>query len=212
MKNWSGGRQKQRRARNKSAREIALEVLYHVDTRKAFADLQLNRFLKRKELQPRDAALATEIVFGTVRWRMRLDWVLGVHVRDGLDSLNPWIRNILRMAVYQLYFLDRVPAHAIVDESVKLAKKFGNPGMAGLVNAVLRRILREGDSSNPEEKLDDPLEGMAVAYSHPEWLVSRWLERFGDEEVRELLQANNQAPGISLRVHAGKTDREILRQ
>ena len=201
-----------RRGRVKSPREIALNVLFHVDTRKAFADLQLNRALREAELDRRDAALATELVNGTLRWRARLDWVLHPYVRAGLDTLSPWILNDLRMALYQMLFLDRIPAHAAVDEAVKLAKQYANPGAAGLVNAVLRKILRDGGrTKDPAEVLDDPVAILAVTYSHPEWLVRRWLERYGDEEVRRLLTANNRSPVLGLRVNPMKTDRETLR-
>ena len=104
-----------RTSRPKSAREIALWVLYHVDTRKAFADLLLNRALSDHPLDPRDSALATELVNGTLRWRARLDWVLTRYVRDGLDGLPPYIRNVLRLGLYQMIILDRVPPHAAVN-------------------------------------------------------------------------------------------------
>ncbi len=197
----------------KSAREIALNTLYHVDTRKAFADLLLSRDLRSGALDPRDAALATELVNGTLRWRGRLDWVLGRYVRAGLDTLTPWVLNILRLGLYQILFLDRVPPHAAVDECVTLAKKYANPGAAGLVNAVLRKILREGAGApDPEQILTDPDEAMAVAYSHPAWLVARWRRRLGDEETRSLLLADNRPALVGLRVNPQKTDRETLRR
>lgn len=197
----------------KSAREIALNVLYHVDTRKAFADLLLSRDLRSGSLDPRDAALATELVNGTLRWRGRLDWVLGRYVRAGLDTLTPWILNLLRLGLYQILFLDRIPPHAAVDECVTLAKKYANPGAAGLVNAVLRKILREGAGApDPEQILTDPDEAMAVAYSHPAWLVARWRRRLGDDETRALLLADNRPATVGLRVNPLKTDRETLRR
>jgi len=192
---------------------VALNVLYHVDTRKAFSDLQLNRALKTGALETRDVALVTEIVNGSIRWRGRLDWILVKYVAAGIDTLSPWVLNILRMGLYQILFLDRIPPHAAVDESVKLAKRYGHSGAAGLVNAVLRRVLRERASlADPEDVIDDPVRALAAAYSHPEWLVERWLERFGPEETRELLMADNLAPPMGLRVNPMKTDRETLRK
>jgi 16S rRNA (cytosine967-C5)-methyltransferase len=184
-----------------------------VDTRKAFSDLLLNRALKDSPLEPRDAALATELVGGTLRWRGRIDWLLSRYVRDGLDSLPPWIRNVLRMGLYQMLYLDRVPAHAAVDESVKLARLYGHPGTAGLTNAVLRKILREGDRlADPEKLIEDRQEALAIAYSHPLWLVERWQRRLGEEETRALLAANNRPPPLGLRVNQSRTDRETLRR
>ncbi len=198
--------------RPKSAREVALVVLQQVDTRKAFADLLLNQAFKQGQLDARDAALATELVNGTLRWRARLDWVLNPYVRSGLEGLSPWILNDLRLGLYQILFLDRVPDHAAVDQSVRLARKFGHDGSAGLVNAVLRRVLRERDTlRDPETVLTDPAEALAVAWSHPEWVVARWLRRFGPDETRKLLAANNDPPALGLRVNTMRTDRETLR-
>ncbi len=202
-----------RGARPKSPREIALNVLYHVDTRKAFGDLLLTRELRQQSLAPRDAALATELVNGTLRWRARLDWVLGRFVRAGLDTVNPWVLNVLRLGAYQILFLDRIPPHAAVDESVTLTRRYANPGAAGLVNAVLRNLLREaGSIPDPETAIEDRAEALAVASSHPRWLVDRWLLRLGDEQARALLFADNNPTPLGLRVNPLRTDRETLRR
>lgn len=202
-----------RRQGPKSAREVALYILYHVDTRKAFADLLLTQSLKEGALEPRDAALVTEMVNGTLRWRARLDWILERYVKQGLDTVPPWIRNILRLGLYQLLFLDRVPPHAAVDESVKLARAHGHSGTAGLVNAVLRKIQREKDTlPDPGETMADRGEGLALAFSHPRWLVDRWIRRLGESEAKALLTANNRPATLCLRVNPGRTDRETLRR
>lgn len=202
-----------RASRSKTAREIALWVLYHVDTRKAFADLLLNRALSENPLEPRDAALATELVNGTLRWRARLDWVLARYVRDGLDRLPPQIRNVLRLGLYQVMFLDRVPPHAAVSESVKLARMVGHSGTAGLTNAVLRKILRDADRlPDPEKSIRELPEALSVAYSHPQWLVERWLRRMGEKETRAFLAADNHAAPMGLRANLTRTDRETLRR
>lgn len=202
-----------RRRRQKPAREAALIVLYNVDTRKAFADLQLTKVLAQEELDARDAALAVEIVNGTLRWRGRLDWILAGYVKAGLDTIPAWILNILRMGLYQIFFLDRIPGHAAVDESVKLARRYGHSGTAGLVNAVLRRALKDGPAAyDPFTMIQDPSEALAVATSHPQWLVNRWVERYGEEEARKLLEANNRTPATGIRVNAMRTDRETLRR
>jgi len=199
--------------RPRSARETALYVLYQVETRRAFADLQLGRALDIGALDVRDAALATELVNGTLRWRARLDWVLGHYVRTGLDTVSPWIRNILRMGLYQIVFLDRIPPHAAVDESVKLARKYGHAGTAGLVNAVLRRLAREaGNLPDPERRIHDLPVALSTAYSHPQWLVERWLRRLGEEETRALLAADNRPSSLCLRINPLRTDRETMRR
>jgi 16S rRNA (cytosine967-C5)-methyltransferase len=202
-----------RSVRPRTPREIALGILHQVDTRRAFADLQLNQALRDHDLDARDAAFVTELVNGTLRWRARLDWVLSRYLRNDLDDLPPWIRNGLRLALYQLLFLDRVPPHAVVDEAVKLARVYGHPGTAGLTNGVLRKILRDpAGVPDPEQVIADPAEALAVAASHPQWLVDRWRRRLGDEEARALMMAENRPSGMSLRVHPGRTDRETLRR
>jgi 16S rRNA (cytosine967-C5)-methyltransferase len=201
------------RLRPKSPREIALGILHQVDTRRAFADLQLNRALRDHALEPRDAAFVTELVNGTLRWRARLDWTLSRYLRNDLGDLPPWIRNGLRLALYQLLCLDRVPPHAAVDEAVKMARVYGHPGTAGLTNGVLRKILRDpGGPPDPERVIPDRAEALAVACSHPRWMVDRWRRVLGDEEARALMMANNRPAGMSLRIHPGRTDRESLRR
>jgi len=196
----------------KTAREVALYILYHVDTRRAFADLLLTQSLKQGALEPRDAALVTELVNGTLRWRARLDWTLDHYVRPGLDTLPPWIRNVLRLGLYQILFLDRVPPHAAVDESVKLARRHGHAGTAGLVNAVLRKILKErSELPDPEHEIPERTEALAVALSHPHWIVERWQRRLGEEATRALLEADNRSPDLCLRVNTARTDRDTLR-
>jgi 16S rRNA (cytosine967-C5)-methyltransferase len=149
-----------------------------------------------------------ELVKGTLRWRGRLDWVLDRLVHIGLTQVQPWVRNILRMGAYQILFLDRVPAHAAVDESVKLAHRYGHPGTAGLVNSVLRRLVEEKDGQTPPE--GDDVESLAIWGSHPRWIVERWLDRFGLEETRALLMANNRAAPVGLRVNPLRNTREEL--
>src|SRR5262249_8104287 len=126
-------------------REAALRILQAVDTRSAFSDRLLDGAHLRGGPDPRDQALVHERVKGTVRWRGRIDWVLDKLVHIGLDKVQPWIRNVLRLGAYQILFLDRVPAHAAVDEAVKLGHQYGHPGTAGLANSVLRRLVEEKD-------------------------------------------------------------------
>ena len=188
-------------------REAALRILHAVDTRGAFSDRLLDSAHARGG-DPRDAALLHELVKGALRWRGRLDWALDGRVHIGLAAVQPWIRNILRLGAYQVLMLDRVPAHAAVDESVKLAHKYGHPGAAGLVNSVLRRLTEERETL--EYPAGDDVESLAVWGSHPVWLVERWLARFGITETRALLMANNRAVPTGLRVNALRGTREQL--
>ena len=125
------------------ARYEALHILVRVERDRAFADIALEHALERARLDPRDAALCTEIVFGTLRWRRHLDWRLTPHLNRPLAKLDPWVRALLRLTAYQLIFLDRVPRWAAVDEAVSVARlKSRVPGPAEFVNAVLRSLTR----------------------------------------------------------------------
>jgi 16S rRNA (cytosine967-C5)-methyltransferase len=189
-------------------REAALKILHAADTRSAFSDRLLDAAHKVTNQDPRDQALMHELVKGTLRWRGRLDWVLDRLVHIGLSQVQPWIKNILRMGAYQILFLDRVPVHAAVDESVKLANEYGHPGTAGLVNSVLRRLAEEKASIALPEGED--AESLAAWGSHPLWLTERWLARFGLEATRALLLADNRPIPVGLRVNLLRGTREQL--
>ena len=179
-------------------REAALRILHAVDTRSAFSDRLLEGAHAQAErgaaTRERDQALLHELVKGTLRWRGRLDYALdpaGPHralAGAAVGQERP------ALGAYQILFLDRVPPHAAVDESVKLAHKYGHPGTAGLVNSVLRRLADEKDAIALPEG-DDP-ESLAAWGSHPLWIVERWLARFGAEATREL-HAREQPPGAA---------------
>jgi 16S rRNA (cytosine967-C5)-methyltransferase len=189
-------------------REAALQILHAVETRGAFGDRMLDGAHARAKWDDRDQALLHELVKGGLRWRGRVDYVLDPFVHVGFDKLQPWIRNVLRLGAYQILFLDRVPEHAAVDESVKLAHKYGHPGLAGLVNSVLRRLIDEKASIVIPE--GDDVASLSAWGSHPEWIVERWLERFGVEATRALLQADNRPVPVGLRVNTTKGTREQL--
>lgn len=189
-------------------REAALRILHAADTRSAFSDRLLDGAHARGPADPRDQALLHDLVKGTLRWRGRLDWVLDQRVHIGLSQVHPWIKNVLRLGAYQILMLDRVPAHAAVDESVKLAHKYGHPGTAGLVNSVLRRLVDEQDAIAVPE--GDDAASLAVWGSHPQWIVERWLERFGVEATRALLLADNRPVATGLRANRLKGTPEEL--
>jgi 16S rRNA (cytosine967-C5)-methyltransferase len=170
------------------ARAVAHEVLLRVDTTDAFADLLLADRLARIRLEPADQALATRLAYGTLAWQGRLDHELALRVREPLARLDAPVRAALRLGLYQLRRLDRVPAYAAVDASVALARSAGR-GASGLVNAVLRRAAAEGEPALPAT--DDPIGRLAVEWSHPRWLVARWHAELGADEATALLAANN---------------------
>jgi 16S rRNA (cytosine967-C5)-methyltransferase len=182
------------------ARVLAFDVLERVETTDAFADRLLETRGRRAGLEPRDRALATEIVLGTLRWRRWLDWHLGRASHRPLADLDAWARTLLRLTAYQLAFLGRVPAWAAVHDAVELAKRHRPPWAAAYVNGVLRalaRMLRPW----PEPAADDPVEALALRTSQPTWLVEGWWRRYGPAEAEALARAMNETPPVVLRVN-----------
>jgi 16S rRNA (cytosine967-C5)-methyltransferase len=194
----------------RSVRQLASEILLKVEVRKAYADILLDQALKTPTLDDRDRALLTELTYGTLRWRGNIDGQLSRYLRQSLAKTDPLIRNLLRLSVYQLLFLDKIPDYAAVNEAVELAKIHGGGKTAGFVNAVLRNFLRQ-QAGTDQVALDDPsAKALAVTYSHPEWLVTKWLNEFGTESAKALMRANNDRAPLVLRVNLLKGTREKL--
>jgi 16S rRNA (cytosine967-C5)-methyltransferase len=191
-----------------TARALALAVLRRVESDRAYADVALDAALGARTLAARDRGLATRLVYGTVAWQGRLDWHLRHLAGRDPATLDVAVRLILRLGLYQLLCLDRIPAHAAVSTSVELAKREA-PAAAGLVNAILRRADRERSRLPLPDPQTDPVRHLAVAFSHPAWLVERWLGRFGNDEVAQLLAANNEAAPTVLRSRRGGRERLI---
>lgn len=193
-----------------SVRGLASEILLKVDIQKAYADILLDQRIKTQRLQERDRALLTELVYGTLRWRGAIDAQLSPHLRRPLAETDSFIRNLLRVTLYQLLFLDKIPDYAAVNEAVQLAKKHGGGKVAGFVNGALRNFLRRNSETVTPQVTDDSIAVLAVEYSHPEWLVERWLDYFGLEAAKALMRANNERSPLVLRVNTLKSDRRAL--
>ena len=181
-----------------TAREVALRALVACEQQGAWSDGFLKKTLRSAGLDSRDAALATRLCFGVLQNQLLLDDYLGKLSTVKLEKMEPAIRNILRLGAYQVLFLDRVPDHAAVSEAVDLARKSSrNPRSAGLVNGVLRSLIRQKDSLEPPK---DP----AVRYSHPQWLYQAFCQRLGREEAAALMAANNGEPPTCAQVNTTK--------
>jgi len=192
------------------ARRCAHAVLRRVYEDGAWADRALRGEAASLELDPRDLALATRLAYGAVQRSATLDHLIERFAGRPTDKLEPAVLAALRLGLFQLLFLDRVPAHAAVGESVELAKE-GSRGGAGLVNAVLRRAAREGPAALAA--IDDTTPaGAALRHSHPLWMVESWWEQLGPHATRTLLGANNEPAEASLRANTLRTTREALRE
>jgi 16S rRNA (cytosine967-C5)-methyltransferase len=182
------------------ARKTALLSLTEWESGDRNIDVVLERRLVGANLDARDTALAQNLTYGVLRWKGRLDWVLDQYVKGGLTSLPVPIRNALRLGLYQIDYLDRIPPRAAVNESVELAKEFGHKGTAGLVNAVLRNILTSLRPDFPDLR-KDPVTHIGVVYSHPKVLVERWIARYGVEMTIVFCEYNNEVPRLVARAN-----------
>jgi 16S rRNA (cytosine967-C5)-methyltransferase len=199
-----------RQERPTLARRVALRVLDRVDRGGAYADLALHAALRTEDIHTGDRALATELVYGTLRWRGRLDHMLSHVVDRPLDELEPIVRSLLRLGAYQIVFLDRVPAATAVDQTVRSARAAGVERAAGLANAVLRRLAREHASIRFPALEDDPVGHLTHALSLPEWLAAQWIEELGPAEAAALANALNEVPPLTARVNILRTSRDEL--
>ena len=187
-----------------------MRVLERVEADASFADIALEAELRARGPSPRDAALATELVYGTLRWQRYLDWILSPHSRRRLDALDLRVRVILRATAYQIAFLERVPAFAAVNDAVTLAPH--TPGVKAFVNAVLRSFAHRGPSEREPAAPGDHLEALGTRCSFPTWLVARWVKRYGDDEAEALMRAFNERPPLTLRTNTLRTTRGTLTQ
>jgi 16S rRNA (cytosine967-C5)-methyltransferase len=194
-----------------AARKIAYEVLRRVEAEGAYASDLLHSELGAR-VKPEDAGLATELVMGVLRWRRLLDFLLERQLKKPVARLDLPVALALRIGLYQLRFLERIPSRAAVNESVELVKSARKTSAATLVNAVLRRAADE--ARVPATKFvpqATPLtERLGILHSHPTWIVERWLKRLGEVQTIALLEANNRAPRLSCALHDVTRREEIF--
>ncbi|MBI4536728.1 MAG: 16S rRNA (cytosine(967)-C(5))-methyltransferase RsmB [candidate division NC10 bacterium] len=200
-----------RQAGPATARGIAFEVLRRVEATEAYANLLLDARLGRARLSLPDRALVTHLVYGVLRWRGRLDWILAQVLDRPLAEVEPRVRHVLRLGAYQLCCLDRVPAFAAVDESVSLSRTAGATRSAAFVNAVLRAVARRAPFPEPSAA-EDPVGFWSSVGSHPPWLAERWIARYGPGEAGRLMAANNEIPPVTVIANPQRIDPESLRR
>ncbi|MDD4494923.1 MAG: 16S rRNA (cytosine(967)-C(5))-methyltransferase RsmB [Eubacteriales bacterium] len=190
-------------------RETALRTLYDIEKNKAYSNISLDRHLHNVKLSGLDIAFVTELVQGVLKRKLTMDFVISLFSKVKPEKISLWIYNILRLGVYQLLFMSRVPSSAAVNESVKLAKRFGHQASAGFVNAVLRNIDKNKDDIKYPGK-PDSVKHLSVKYSYPEWMIKMWLERYGSEFTEAMLAAGNEKPDYTIRVNTIYTSTKKL--
>jgi 16S rRNA (cytosine967-C5)-methyltransferase len=157
-----------------------------------------------------DRAFLTELTYGVLRWRGKLDWVISRFSKTSFEKIETGIVNILRIGLYQILFLTRTPVSAAVNESVDLAKKSRGKGGGGFVNGVLRSVIRKKEEITYPGEAEELACSLSVVQSHPLWLVQRWVEEFGTEETKKMCEANQQHAPLVLRTNTLKNSREAL--
>ncbi len=200
----NGKRVKKRKSgeagRTADLRGLVLEILLEVNEKGANSSLVLRQVLDKYSYLPkRDRAFITRVAEGTLEYRLRLDYILDQFSNTPVNKLKPVIREILRSGVYQLLYMDSVPASAVCNEAVKLAAKRGFGGLKGFVNGVLRTISREYGNIVYPSKETEPVKALSVTYSMPEWIIQDWLEAYPPDTVEKMLASFLNAEPLTLR-------------
>ncbi|RCW70763.1 16S rRNA (cytosine(967)-C(5))-methyltransferase RsmB [Saliterribacillus persicus] len=185
-------------------RQAALELLIRIGDQGGFSHLLIDQHIKKFNLDRRDSALFTELVYGTMQRKLTLEYYLTPFLQSK-KALKPWVKWLLLLALYQKIYLSRIPDHAIIHETVEIAKRKGHKGIASFVNGVMRNIQRNGVKSTDEIK--DPVERLSIETSHPFWLVNRWVEMYGFETTQDMCQENLSHRPTSIRIQPMKIDR-----
>ncbi len=188
-----------------SSRYLAVAVLEEIETKEAYSNLLLRKVIDDRDLPKEEVNLLTELVYGVLQRKMTLDYQLEPFIKKQ-KKLENWVKQLLRISLYQMNYLDRVPDHAIVNEAANIARSRGHRGVVGLVNGVLRNIQRKG-VRDPEE-IKQPNQRITVQYSLPLWLVDEFIEEAGLEEAEQLAAALIERPKLSLRVNLKKISRK----
>ncbi len=191
-------------------REIALKILYKIDKEDAYSNIELNEQIKqnRKNLTEKDIGLISEIVYGVTTWKLTLDEIIKKYSKIKIKKISPWILNILRMGIYQIIFLDKIPKSAAVNESVNLAKRYGHASSSNFVNAILRKI----EKNDYEEffKIEDDIERISKTTSMPKWIVEELMKNNEIKKVEEICKNSNIKPKITIRVNSLKINKQEL--
>lgn len=186
-------------------REITFNILLRIEKDQSYSHLLIDQAIQKNELIRKDARLLTEIVYGTVQRQMTLDYFINSFIRKN-QTIDHWVRVLLRMSIYQMTYLDRVPSYAVIHEAVEIAKAHGHRGIGSFVNGLLRSVQRQGIPDLNEIK--DKTKRLSIATSHPLWLVNRWVQMYGFALTEKMCHANLKQKQISVRVQPLKITRE----
>lgn len=194
-------------------REIALKVLYEIDKNEAYSNIALDQALQQarktsQKINEKDIGFISEIVYGTVCFRLTIDEVIKKYSNMKLKKISPWILNILRLSIYQILFLDRVPKSAAVNEGVNLAKRYGHKASSNFVNAILRKV--EKSDYDDFYQIEDTVERIVKTTSMPEWMVQELLKQNDIKKVEKICHDSNLKSKLHIRINRLKTDKAQL--
>lgn len=192
------------------ARESALKILYKIEEENGYANLVLDEYLEknREKLSIKDVNFISEIVYGVITWKLTIDTILTKHSKIKINKISKWVRMILRIGIYQIVFLDKVPKSAAVNECVNLCKKYGYKSV-NFVNAILHKVQK----TDYEElsKMENEVERISKMYSMPIWIVEKLLHEYGSLKTEEICMYSNQRPKMTIRVNSLKTTAEEVK-
>lgn len=193
-------------------REVALKVLYKIDKEQAYSNIELNEQIRqnRKNLDEKDIGLISELVYGVTTWRLTLDEIIKKYSKIKLKKISPWIINILRMGIYQIIFLDKIPKSAAVNESVNLAKRYGHSSSSNFVNAILRKV--EKTDYDDFFEIEDDIDRISKTTSMPKWIVEELVKENGIKIAEQICKNSNLKPNITIRVNRLKIVKKELIQ
>lgn len=198
---------------NVNTRRLALDVLLEVTEHGAYSNQVLRAVLEKYQyMEKYERAFLTRLVEGTIQHMIELDYVIDQFSKVKVKKMKPVIRNILRMGVYQIRYMDSVPDSAACNEAVKLARKSGFSTLSGFVNGVLRNIARNSGSIQYPDEEKDPVPALSVRYSMPEWIVEEWLDAYGMEQTKKISEAFLEEAPLTIRTNVTKITPEALRE
>ena len=191
------------------AREISLKILYKIDTENGYSNIVLDEYLNkyREKLNKKDINLISEIIYGSITWKLTIDYIIQKYSKIKLKKISKRVLNILRLGAYQILFLDKIPKSAAVNECVNLTKKYAFKSTS-FVNAILRKI--EKKDYKELENITSQVEKISKLYSMPEWLVEELLKEYSVQSVEEICEYSNEKPKTTIRINTLKIDKENL--
>jgi 16S rRNA (cytosine967-C5)-methyltransferase len=193
----------------KNPRRAAFDILLRIEKEKSFADILIDNELSKEIIKGADRGLLTELVYGVLRRQGTLDHIIGQFSKQRPEKLELFVLLLLRLGIYQSFFLDRVPVSAAVNETVNIAKELA-PRASGFINAILRSADRGRDGITYPDRTANPVEYLAARYSHPAWLAAQWCEQLGVDAAEQLAAAMSEPPPFTVRTNTLRITREAL--